>query len=114
MPTNNTPNPTETRLSVPTATDANSRVSARPRVRVIRIGTISRQLRTARNSQSVISATLPIRPTSMPSATEANSSSDSAIWPVIRTRASPVCTKGSCAAMARIARVACPPGSSVP
>ena len=54
--------PTETRLSVPTATAANSSVSSSPRPSVSRIGTISRQVRTARNSQSVISSTLPISP----------------------------------------------------
>ena len=55
MPTNSTPNPTETRLSVPTATVANSTVSISPSTSVIRIGTMSRHERTARNSHSVIS-----------------------------------------------------------
>ena len=89
MPTNRMPNPTDTRLSVPTATEANSRVSISPSPSVARIGTISRQVCTARNSHSVISTTLPISPTTAPCTTVANSSSASATWPVMRTRASP-------------------------
>ena len=75
MPTNNTPNPTETRFNVPTAAAANSTVRISPRPKVSRIGTISRHVRTARNSHNVINTTLPIRPSIAPSATVANSSS---------------------------------------
>ena len=114
MPTNSTPNPTDTRFRVPTATDAKNRVIIRPRPSVIKIGTISRQDRTARNSQREISRTLPIRPQTAPWATVANSSSARATWPVMRTRATPDCTKSSCAITARIACVAAPPGSSDP
>ena len=78
-------------------------VSSRPRNSVIRIGMISRQVCTARNSHSVISTTLPIRPSTAPSATEANSSSASATWPVIRTCASPDLTNSRSAMTARIA-----------
>ena len=73
---------------------ANSSVSISPSTSVSRIGTISRQVCTARNSHSVISTTLPIRPSTAPWATEANSSSASATCPVMRTRASPPCTNG--------------------
>ena len=48
-----------------------------------RIGTISRQLRTASNSQSVISTTLPMSPATAPCATVANCASASATGPVI-------------------------------
>ena len=112
MPTNSTPNPTETRFSVPIAVAAKSSVSIRPRPSVARIGTISRQLPTARASQSAISATLPISPVTVPSATVANCVSASATGPVIRTCAAPLSTKGSFAAAARMAAVAAPPGWS--
>ena len=95
IPTNRMPKPTDTRFSVPTAAAANSSVSIRPSTRVSRIGTISRQVCTARNSHSVISTTLPIRPTTAPCATVANSSSASATWPVMRTRAAPDLTNSS-------------------
>ena len=114
MPTNRMPNPTDTRLSVPTATDANSSVSISPSPSVPRIGTISRQVRTARNSHSVISAVLMISPVTMPCATVANSSSASGTDPVIRTCAWPAFTNSSRAMAARTASVASPPGCSDP
>ena len=104
IPTNRMPKPTDTRLSVPTATEANSSVSIRPSPSVARIGRISRQVCTARNSQSVISTTLPIRPTTAPCTTVANSSSASATCPVMRTRASPDFTNSRSAMTLRMLR----------
>ena len=92
MPMNRMPNPTETRFRVPMAAAAKVTVSSRPRPRVSRIGTISRQVRTAKNSQREINATLPTSPDTIPSATVANSSFARATAPVIRTLASPACT----------------------
>ena len=66
MPTNRMPNPTETRLSVPTAAVANATVSSNPSPSVSKIGTISRQVRTAKNSHTAISNTLPINPDNTP------------------------------------------------
>ena len=114
MPTNRMPKPTDTRLRVPTAAAANNRVSISPSPSVSRIGTISRHVRTARNSHSEISRTLPIMPATAPFATLANSSSERATFPVMRTRAAPDLTNSSVFAAARIAAVAAPPGSSTP
>ena len=107
------PKPTETRFKVPTAAAANSKVSISPSPSVNKIGTIKRQERTARNSHKEISRMLPTMPVTAPSATEANSSSDNATLPVIRTRADPDLTNSSPAATARIASVAAPPGWSL-
>ena len=57
MPMNRMAKATETRFSVPTARAANPLVSVRPSSRVSRMGMITRQLPTARNSHRVISAT---------------------------------------------------------
>ncbi len=108
------PKPTETRFRVPTAAAANNRVSISPSPSVSRIGPISRHDRTARNSHSEINRMLPIMPATAPWATLANSSSESATLPVMRTRASPALTNSSLLAAARIAAVAAPPGSSTP
>ncbi len=108
------PKPTETRLSVPTAKVANNRVSISPIPSVSRIGTINRQLRTARNSQSEIRTMLAARPATMPCATVANSSSASATEPVTRTRASPEATSGNPAISSRRRAAAAPPGCKAP
>ncbi len=112
MPTNSTANAMEIRFSVPTASAANPVVSSSPRTSVSRIGTISRQERTARNSQIVMSTRLPTSPATAPCATVANSSSARGTLPVIRTCARPDATNSSFAAAARRASVAAPPGSS--
>ena len=62
----------------------------------------------------MISTTLPISPTTAPCTTVANSSSASATWPVMRTRASPDFTNSSPAMTSRIASVASPPGCNAP
>ncbi len=92
MPTNSTANATDIRFSVPITKAAKAVVTSNPRIRVAMIGTISRQLRTARYSHNITSRKLPIRPATAPSATVANSSSSSTTWPVSRTRTSPCCT----------------------
>ena len=114
MPTNRTANATLTRFSVPTASAANPVVSNKPSASVSRIGTISRQLRTARNNHSATSTVLPTRPSTAPSATVANSSSSSATDPVSRTWARPALTNSSPAAAARMAWVGAWPGTSAP
>ena len=102
---------TEIRLSVPTAAAAKATVSARPSHSVSSIGTISRHDRTASTSHSVISTRLAMVPIAMPRATVPNSSSVSATLPVMRTRALPSRTSGSCAIAARMACVAASPGA---
>ena len=87
MPTNRMAKATETRFSVPTASAAKPVVSDSPSAKVSRIGTISRQERTASTSHSVTSSRLPMMPATAPCATEANSSSASATDPVMRTLA---------------------------
>ena len=111
IPTNNTPNPTDTRLSVPTEAAANSTVSISPSTRVSRIGTISRHDRTARNSHNVISTMLPISPWAAPWATVENSSSAAATWPVIFDTRGAGLHDSRSAITARMAAVAAPPGS---
>ncbi len=66
MPTNSTANATETRFSVPTASAANAVVSSRPSTSVTSTGTISRQLRTARNSSTTTSTKLTRSPPPRP------------------------------------------------
>ncbi len=81
-PMNRIAKATEIRFSTPMHTAAKLMVNESPSSRVARIGRISRQVRSARESQRAMSSTLMMPPVTRPCVSEANCSSDRGIWPV--------------------------------
>ncbi len=114
-PMNRIAKATEIRLMTPMNTAAKLIVSARPSSRVARIGTISRQERSARNSHSAISSTLMMPPTTSPWVSEANCSSDKRdLTGIIDRGAAGLARPAGFSAIRTSAAVATPPGSNVP